>query len=577
MSLNARLLREAFPYQKPLIAVAAACALTGITIVLQAHVLSFSIARAFLGGEGLPALIPSILAFTLASLARVGLTSIRTLGGQRLANHVTASFRSRLVAHLFRLGPARVSAECSGELANTMAEGVEQLDAYFGSYVPQIIATASIPFILLAFAFPVDPLSAFLLLLTAPFLLLLMYLIGSAADQLARRQFTALSRLGAQFLDSLRGLTALKLLGANRGRSNVIAASSEQLRERTLGVLRLAFLSAMSLEMLATISTAIVAVQIGLRLLNGKLGFQQGLFVLLLAPEFYQPLRALGAGFHAGTAGASAAERIFQILDTSPENAHVRIGRPQQRIERIAVEFRDVHFSYAGRPRSVLREASFSIPAGRTVALIGPSGGGKSTVAHLLLGFLRPASGEIIVNGAPLTQRDLAAWRSNVSWVPQHPYLFNRSVEENIRLAKPSASNAEVIDAARLAGADRFIQALPQGYETVIGERGLRLSRGEAQRVALARAFLKDAGFVILDEPNAHLDPETETLIRGCLEGLLAERTALLIAHRPSSIPQSAEVMVLVNGQISALGSPLPLGPRDGVQSRILRAHGGEM
>ncbi len=561
MNLTARLLREASPYRLPLIAIAATCALTGITIVVQAHALSFSIARAFLGGWSLSALIPMILAFTFASLVRAGLTSVRILSGQRLANHVIASFRSRLVAHLFELGPVRVSAERSGELANTLAEGVEHLDAYFGGYVPQIVATASIPLILLAFAFPVEPLSALLLLLTAPFLLLLMYLIGSAADRLARRQFTALSRLSAQFIDSLRGLTALKLLGASRGRSDVIAESSEQLRERTLGVLRLAFLSAMSLEMLAMISTAIVAVQVGLRLLNGKLGFQQGLFVLLLAPEFYQPLRALGACFHAGTAGASAAERIFEILDTSPEKVPIQPGWRQHQIERTAVEFRNVHFSYPGRPKSVLRGASFSVPAGRTVALIGPSGEGKSTVAHLLLGFLRPTRGEIIVNGSPLAQHDLEAWRSNVSWIPQHPYLFNRSVEENIRLAKPSASNAELIEAARLAAADRFIRALPQGYDTVIGERGLRLSRGEAQRVALARAFLKDAPFVILDEPSAHLDPETEALIRTCMESLLAGRSALLIAHRLGSIPQPAEVIALFDGQVSENGIPTGASP----------------
>ena len=365
-----------------------------------------------------------------------------------------------------------------------------------------------------------------------------------------------------------------------------------------MGVLQVGFLSALVLELLSTLSTAVVAVEIGLRLLYGRLSFEQALFVLILAPEFYLPLRALGMRFHASTAGVAAARRIFAILDTpigtSRPDAADAAGRDQAadgprppapageraapsgaRRRAFGIEFAGVSYAYASRGRPALDGVSFAIRPGEHVALVGPSGGGKSTVVRLLLRFIEPAAGRISVDGAPLDSLPAAEWRSLVAWVPQIPYLFYGTVADNIRLGRPGASIAEVMAAARQAHADGFVRRLPQGYDTPIGERGARLSGGEAQRIALARAFLKDAPFVIFDEATANLDPAHEALIQASAARLLAGRTALIITHRLHTIEQAGRVVVLSGGRLVEDGTLAALAEQDGIYRRLLEAGGG--
>ncbi len=392
-----------------------------------------------------------------------------------------------------------------------------------------------IPVTFLLVVFPLDPLSGLVLLLTAPLIPVFMILIGSLADSLTRQQWTALSRMSAHFLDVLQGLTTLKLFNRSREQIAVIAEISDRYRDTTLGVLRVAFLSALVLEMVGTLSTAVIAVEIGLRVLYGRLAFEQAFFVLILAPEFYLPLRLLGTRFHAGIAGVTAARRVFEVLgmpadgrsqsiptgrttnDEQSKDAESITGSPCHS-RSIAVSFADVHYAYDDGARPALNGVSFEIRPGEKVALVGPSGAGKSTIAHLLLGFIAPTAGGITfateipaVGGASQLPRPQSGRSSfelpAIAWVPQLPYLFNMTVAENIRLGRPDAGQDDVVRAAQQAGADDFIRALPQGYETVIGERGARLSGGQAQRIALARAFLVDAPLVILDEATANLDP----------------------------------------------------------------------
>ncbi len=403
-----------------------------------------------------------------------------------------------------------------------------------------------------------------------------MLLIGNAADALTRKQWTSLSRMSAHLMDAVQGLTTLKLLGRSRDQIETIAQISDRFRQTTMAVLRVAFMSALALEMLATISTAVVAVQIGLRLLYGRLEFEQALFVLLLAPEFYLPLRLLGTRFHAGMEGVTAARRIFEVLDTRPATAvpihRAPPGGKSAQVTGLTIGFDNVYRSYDEGQRPALNGLSLQIPPGAKVALVGPSGAGKSTVAHLLLRFVEPERGEITAGATPLSAIPPADWRRQVAWVPQRPYLFASNVEENIRLARPEADAGEILRAATQAHAHEFIMALPAGYATPIGERGARLSGGQAQRIALARAFLKDAPLLVLDEATANLDPATERMIQESLRRLLIGRTALVIAHRLNTVMDADQIFVLQAGRVVQSGNHQTLSAEEGLYQSLIGA-----
>ncbi len=570
---NKRLFQQAQTARTDLALAIASNFLVGAVTVAQAYFLSQAIARVFLQHQTL-ADVATLLVWLLAlSLLRAGLVWGGQIFAQRTAGHVKNTLRDRLVAHVMALGPRFTADERSGELVNTAVEGIEALDAYFSQYLPQLAAAAMVPLTILIFVFPNDILSGVVLLVTAPIIPVFMVLIGGMAEEMTKKQWVQLSRMSAHFLDVLQGLTTLKLLGRSREQIETIRDISNRFRDATMGVLRVAFLSALVLEMAATISTAVVAVEIGLRLMYAKMEFPQALFILVLAPEFYMPLRLLGTRFHAGMAGTAAAKRIFAVLDVPlPEMA----SPPQKTIpRRMDIRFENVSFAYDDGNRPALNGVSFHISPGETVALVGPSGAGKSTVANLLLRFIAPQTGAITVDGTPLDRLDLAGWRARIAWVPQMPYLFDATIAENIRLARPDAPLPAVENAAKLAHADRFIAELPQGYQTRIGERGARLSGGQAQRIALARAFLKDAPFLILDEATANLDPRHESDIQAVIATLLQNRTALIIAHRLNTITRADKILVLQHGSLVESGAHAELLARDGLYRRLVSAFEG--
>ncbi|MGD8475234.1 MAG: thiol reductant ABC exporter subunit CydD [Anaerolineae bacterium] len=570
-----RLLRRAQTAEGPLALAIALGAGGGAMVVVQAYLLSLVVSQVFLDGREFGDVLYLLVGFLALSIARAGMVWGAELAADRVASRVKHDLRARLMAHLMALGPAYTRGERSGELANTAVEGIEALDAYFRQYLPQLALAALVPLTVLIFVFPLDWVSGLVMLLTAPLIPVFMILIGSLAESLTRRQWTSLSRMSAHFLDVLQGLATLKLFGRSREQFRVIAQISDQFRGATMGVLRVTFLSALVLELVATISTAVVAVQIGLRLLYGQLAFQQGFFVLLLAPEFYLPLRLLGTRFHAGMQGIAAAQRIFEVLET-PAAAHSArsSGRPATSPKRLDIRFNGVHYAYEEGKRPALNGLSFELPQGRSLALVGPSGAGKSTVAYLMLRFIEPDQGAITVGGQPLDALSPAAWREQVAWVPQNPYLFHGTVAENICLARPDASLDQVESAASQASASGFIEALPKGYGTVIGERGARLSGGEAQRIALARAFLKDAPLLILDEATANLDPEIEAVVQEAMARLLPGRTALIIAHRLSTVYRADRIVVLDRGQLAQEGSHIDLMQQSGLYRRLVGAYG---
>ena len=516
---------------------------------------------------------------------------------------VKSELRERLFTHLLQLGPTFCKGERTGELVATTYEGIERLDAYVGRYFPQMILSILIPLLIASTILPLDWVSAFLLLITGPIIPLLMVLIGSYTEKHIQRQWVALSRMSAHFLDAVQGLTTLKLFGRSTAEQAHIAQVSESFREKTLKVLRMAFLSGAVLEFMTAMAIGLVAVTLGVRLLNNGISFESAFLILLLTPEFYRPLQELGVHRHAGMEGNAAAKRIIEILESGgvgtdlasvrrsqgsplPTTGRVQgAGRRQAdaptnsllvgasaclRLPPLTIALRGVTYTYPGNDRPSLRDITLTLPAHTSTALVGRSGAGKSTLVNALLRFVEIESGEITVNGILLTELPVETWREYIALVPQRPYIFYGSVRENIRLARPTASDREVEEATELAGAATFIDQLPQKYETQIGEQGTRLSAGQIQRLAIARAFLKNAPLLILDEPTSSLDPESEAVIRHALERLMQDRTVLVIAHRYNTIANAGQVLVLQDGQIVEVGHPAEIRSHNGAYAQLM-------
>jgi ATP-binding cassette, subfamily C, bacterial CydD len=474
------------------------------------------------------------------------------------AAETKAAVRVRLARRLVERGPVWATGERAGELAHTLVGGVDALDAYIAQYLPQAALAVLVPLLVLIAVVIADPLSALVLAITYPLVPVFMILIGVGARNRTRRRWLELSRLGAAFPDQVAGLATLKVFGRAEAAADTLEASGRKLRDVTMGVLRIAFLSAFVLELVAMLGTALVAVEIGLRLVYGRIGFASGLFVLLLTPEFFRPLRALGAAYHAGMAGTEAGRRISEVLESEmPPPAARGPSVDEPRADHApAIALEHVSAAYGPDLPPALASVSFALAPGETVALVGPSGSGKTTVANLLLRFLDPQAGRILVDGRPLDRLDPDTWRDAVAWVPQRPHLFHDTVLENVRLGRPGATREQIEEAARQAAALELIEELPLGFDTPVGEGGLRLSGGEAQRLALARAFLKDAPFLVLDEPTSQLDPETEGRVAEALHRLRAGRTVLLIAHRLRTAAQADRVVRLRAGRVVAQGPP---------------------
>jgi ATP-binding cassette subfamily C protein CydD len=564
-----------------------------LVILLQAFLLSRTIHYIFLQGQTLDDVIPYLVGLLITVAVRAVVNGINDYAASQIAISVKEDLRQRLVNHMIQLGPAYTKGERSGELVLAATEGIEALDAYFKDYLPGLFTAVLIPVVILFVVFPIDWLTFIVLLVTAPLIPFFMALIGMAAGKVARRNYMAMGRMSAHFMDILQGITTLKLFNRSRHQIQTIARITDNFRETTMGVLRVAFLSAFTLELLATLSVAVVAVEIGLRLIAGTMAFEQALFLLVIAPEFYLPLRALGVKFHAGTEGAAAATRIYEVLETPlpqkttaiatvPDNLHIRfegVGFTYATARLIGDEESDdsAHDddpSETSQERPALENIDLQLPVGQRVALVGASGGGKSTVANLLLGFIQPTTGNILVDDTDLQMIPLNTWRKKIAWVPQSPYIFNTSIAENIRVGRQDATLAEVQNAAQHARVHDFIMSLPDGYETIVGERGSRLSGGQAQRIAIARAFLKDAPIIILDEATSNLDPDTESQIETALEELLAGRTALVIAHRLNTIFKSDHIIVMDAGNIVEQGTHDELLQQRGIYHELVESFG---
>jgi thiol reductant ABC exporter CydD subunit len=544
----------------------------GLLTIVQAGLIARVVGRVFVQHQELSGVAGWLRLLAGVIFFRSGLAWLGEVAAHRAAARMKTHLQGLLLRHLFALGPAHLGNERTGELLGVLTGGVEALDPYFARYLPQLALAAITPLLILGFVFPVSLVTGLILLVTAPLLPLFMILVGRWAGKPAARQFRILGRMNSHFLDVLQGLATLKLFGRSRDQVEVIRRVSGYFRQTSLAVLRVAFLSALVLELVTTMSIAMVALVLGLALVYGRMAFPQAFFILLLVPEFYLPLRLLGTQFHAGLSGTAAAGRIFAVLDTPlPEQGGEAVpptGRPP------GIRFAGVHYAYDGGDRPALNGVSFELKPGEKVALVGGSGAGKSTVVNLLLRFLEPDRGSVTIDGVPLNLLPAREWRERVALVPQNPYLFAGTVRENIALALEGAGPAEIEEAAALARAHGFITALPGGYDTPVGEGGVRLSGGERQRLALARAFLRKAPLVILDEGTANLDPENEEIVADAL-ARLPGCTVLIVAHSLATAVRADRILVLEQGVLVQAGTHPELLRQDGPYVRLVSAFRG--
>lgn len=580
MSIEQRILRGRRRATILLLLAVAAGTIAAALFIAQAILISEIVNRVFLQDQTLNLVAPLLLIAFLLLFIRAALIWVEELLAQYSASDVKSDLRDRLIQHIFHLGPTYTRSESSGELVHTLVEGVESLDDYITQYLPAKVLAAVVPAIVFVVVLILDPWTTLVYIVAGPMLLLLLALIGGQTKAIQQRRFREMSWMSAFFLDMLQGLPTLKMFGRSREQAANIREISRHYGNTTMEVLRTAFQTALVLEWSATAATALVALEVSLRLMNGTLPFNIALAVLLLTPEFFLPLRRYALRYHSGARGKAAAERICAVLDKTPppsapapdqESAPARLHPPPL----AHIHFQDVSFAYQDGQRRALSHLTMDIPHGRSLALVGSTGAGKSTISNLLLRFINADSGAISVNGAPLKAIEKNQWRSQVAWVPQHPHLFYGSVAGNILLARPHATEDELLAAAQAANAHDFIQELPAGYDTQIGEQGVRLSGGQRQRIAIARAFLKDAPFLILDEATSHLDADSEKLVGDALLRLMQGRTVLIIAHRLALAYKADQIVVIENGRSVQSGTHNSMLAEDGPYRRLVNSYQG--
>ena len=543
-------------------------------VVAQAVVLSDIVDRIFLKHQTFKDVIPGLAVLLSLALLRAMLIWSGDVLAQRSASHLKGSLRATMTGHIFSLGPAYTQSERTGELAGAMVEGVEVLDDYITFFLPARFLAGLTPIFVLLIVLIIDPPTTLVLIFTGAVLLLGLALVGGRTKDVTERRFLELSWMSAFFLDMLQGLATLKLFGRSREQVDNIGEISQRYGNTTMEVLKSAFQTSLLLEWGATIATALVAVQVSLRLMNGLMPFNNALAVLIITPEFFLPLRQLAIKYHVGTAGKAAANRILAILDT-PVRALQSSGKEVKIPSRLDIAFDQVSFAYDSGKRPALQDLSLRISDGETLALVGATGAGKTTIASLLLRFIAPDEGAITIGGLPIEAINLAAWRAQLAWVPQNPHLFHGTIGDNIRLAKPEASAAELIAATQAAFVHEYIQSLPLGYDTPIGEGGARLSGGQRQRIAIARAFLKDAPLLILDEATSYLDSASEAAINDAIRRLMRGRTVLIIAHRLKLAYVAQRVAVLDHGRVIEMGEPGKLLAQNGPYRQLVSLYEG--
>ena len=548
-AVDPRLTRYARSTRSFLVVAVVLGVITALLVVAQAWLLAVIISGAFVRHRSLHQLrLP--LALLLAAIAGRSLLSWSSeLAAHRSSARAKSELRRALLDKVMALGPDALDHESTGEVAVLATKGVDALDGYFARYLPQLVLATIVPVVILAVVVSRDWISAVIIAFTVPLIPIFMALVGSTTAERTADQVRTLQRLAHHFLDVVAGLPTLKVFGRAKAQAATIRDLSIRYRGTALAALRVSFLSSLVLELVATVSVAMVAVAVGLRLMGGHLGLQTSLFVLVLAPEAYLPLRLLGQNYHASAEGMAAADQVFEVLERPLPIRGSQHALPDPAATGLSVESLTV--AYPGRPEPALDGVSLQVAPGEVVALTGPSGCGKSTLLKVLLGFVAPGAGAVRIGPVDLGGLDADLWRAQVAWVPQRPHLFAGTLADNIALGRPDASPTELRRAVDDAGLADVVERLPEGLGAVLGEGGAGLSAGERQRVALARAFLRDAPLLLLDEPTANLDGDTEDQVLHAVRRLVRGRTTLIVAHRPALAAMADRVVSLRHAEVT--------------------------
>jgi thiol reductant ABC exporter CydD subunit len=549
-ALDPRLLQQAREARTALVADAVIGTFAALLVLAQAGLLADVAARSFDGAPLRDVARPLVLLAAVVC-ARAATSWGFEVVGRRAAGRILSRLRLSLVERRLHDQPAALDGAESSELATLAVTGVDGLEATFARYLPQVVLAIVVPVAVLAVVASIDLVSAGIMLLTLPLVPVFMWLVGRYTETRTQERWQALAILAHHFADVVRGLPTLRAFNRADAQAEQIELVSDRYRVATMGTLRVAFLSGSVLELAATLAVALVAVTVGVRLVDGGLGFQAGLTVLVLAPELYLPIRNVAAQFHASADGAAVAGRLLDLIE-EPSPATAARSREAPDLRTATIRLERVSLSYPGRSRAALDDVDLEVAPGEAVALVGPSGAGKSTILSLLLRLVEPTEGRVLADGTDVAGIDPEAWRRQLAWLPQRPSLLRGTVAENILLALPHAGLEQVRAAAALAGAVEFVDALPEGFDTVVGDGGRPLSFGQVRRIALARAFLRDAALVILDEPTAHLDSESADRVAAAIDSYRGRCTLLLVSHSAELAARCDRIVRIEDGRVAA-------------------------
>lgn len=540
----------------------------GVIIIIQAYFLADAISSLF-GGDLFHNVVKKLSIFFFALILRQVLTVLKRNLAYRFAADTSVRLRESLLQKLFQLGPRFVKEEGSGQTVTLVMEGIRKFRRYIELFLPKFINMAFIPAMVCIAIFFENLRSAFILIIAFPIIIIFMILLGLAAKSKADKQYKSYQILSNHFVDSLRGLETLKYLGLSRKHIEKIILVSERYRKATMSTLRVAFLSSFALDFITMLSVATVAVFLGLGLINGTMELMPALTILILAPEFFLPIREVGMDYHATLDGKEAGKKIQEILNRKAfDHSDVEIPKWGQGS---TFSVKAINLQFEEKQGRGLQDIYFSISGFKKIGIVGASGAGKSTLIDLLSGFLIPDEGEFQIDGIQLTTLSLESWQRQVTYIPQHPFIFHDTVMNNIRFYHPEATEEEVKKAAQKAGLLEVIESLPEKFETIIGEGGRTLSGGQEQRIAIARAFLGDRTILMLDEPTAHLDIETEYEIKDTIQHLFANKLVFFSTHRLHWMLEMDQIIVLDQGKVTEFGTHKELMEKQGIYFQLVK------
>ncbi|MFC3041738.1 thiol reductant ABC exporter subunit CydD [Virgibacillus xinjiangensis] len=550
--------------------------LIGLLAILQAYLLVSTVDQVFLKEAGFSDILPVLLGLLAVLMARTAASYWNGRTGIKMASKVKKDFRSELLQHFSRSSPVQSSfGGQSGRKVSVMLDAVDEVDSYFSEYIPQVLQACIVPIFVLVAVFTQHVNSGLIMLITAPFIPIFMIVIGIQTKKKSEEQLEKMAAFSGKFLDTLQGLTTLKLFGRAKRQKEEIEKGSIGFREATMEILKIAFMNSFALEVVTMLSIGLVALELAIQLIiYESISFFTAFLVLLLVPEFYNSLKDLGNAFHNGKSSMGAAATIQEELEQAEEGCEWG-GRKIMGKEPPAIKLEEVSFSY-GAERFALQDIHAYIPPGSQAAIVGRSGSGKTTLLHLMAGLVPPGDGRILANGHPLSSYQEQEWFNRLSYITQHPYIFSGTIRENIAIgANGEPSDSDIMHAAEQAGLSHMIEDLEQGYDTPVGEAGRGLSGGEMQRLALARAFLKKPSVILFDEPTTGLDLQTEQVLQSSIDKLARHATIITVAHRLHTIQDADIIFYLKNGMVAASGKHEELMEVSADYHAMVTAHQG--